>query len=63
MNAPAGGQPVLVYPYIGEAPGLVAGVLQLNVVVPQGIGSGPQTVELTIGGASNSQQNITVAIQ
>ncbi|MDQ2944725.1 MAG: hypothetical protein M3Y27_02055, partial [Acidobacteriota bacterium] len=63
VSVKIGGQPVLVYPYIGEAPGLVAGVLQLNVVVPQGIGSGPQTVELNIGGASNSQQSITVAIQ
>ncbi|MDQ6760012.1 MAG: hypothetical protein M3Z32_09135, partial [Acidobacteriota bacterium] len=58
-----GGVPVTSYPYIGEAPGLVAGVLQINAVVPQGIGSGPQTVELTIGGVSNSQQIITVAVQ
>ena len=63
VSVKIGGAPVTTFNYIGEAPGLVAGVLQINAVVPQGIASGPQTVELTIGGASNNQQTITVAVQ
>ncbi|MGI8741950.1 MAG: BACON domain-containing protein [Bryobacteraceae bacterium] len=57
-----GGQPAQLL-YSGEAPGLVSGVLQVNAVVPQNIGSGSQTVALTVGGATNLQQAITVAIQ
>jgi uncharacterized protein (TIGR03437 family) len=38
-------------------------VLQVNVVVPDGIGSGPQPVVLRIGQADNSQQKVTVAVQ
>lgn len=49
--------------YAGEAPGLVSGVLQLNVTIPAGVGSGAQPVVVTVGGANNAQQNITVAIQ
>jgi len=57
-----GGIPAQIM-YAGEAPGLVSGALQINAVVPLGVGSGPQTVDLTIGGASNMQQTITVAVQ
>ena len=63
VSVKIGGASVTTFNYIGEAPGLVAGVLQINAVIPQGIGSGPQTVELNIGGASNNQQTITVAVQ
>jgi uncharacterized protein (TIGR03437 family) len=48
--------------YIGDAPGLVAGALQVNVVVPPGVASGPAALFLSIGGNS-SQTGITVAIQ
>lgn len=48
--------------YAGEAPGLVAGVLQVNAVLPQNVPSGPAAVVLTIGGVS-SQPNVTVAVQ
>ena len=49
--------------YAGEAPGLVSGVIQVNAVVPAGVGSGPQQVVLSIGGNTNFLQSITVAIQ
>jgi uncharacterized protein (TIGR03437 family) len=48
--------------YVGEAPDLVCGVLQINATVPSGL-SGPQTVGLTIGANNNSGQTITVAVQ
>ncbi|HEY6390982.1 MAG TPA: hypothetical protein VIX89_06880, partial [Bryobacteraceae bacterium] len=57
-----GGQPATVS-YAGEAPGLVSGVIQVNAMVPNGIGSGPQTVVLTIGTNANITQVITVAVQ
>ena len=49
--------------YAGEAPTLVSGVIQINAVVPAGVASGNQPVVLTIGTNSNSNQNITVAVQ
>lgn len=48
--------------YVGAAPGLVAGALQVNVVVPPGVTSGPAALFISIGGAS-SQTGITVAIK
>ncbi len=49
--------------YAGAAPGLVAGVLQVNAVVPSQVSSGPAVpVEFTIGGAS-SQAGVSVAIK
>lgn len=49
--------------YAGVAPGLISGVLQVNAVVPSGLKSGPQPVLLTVGKNSNSQQQVTVAVQ
>ena len=49
--------------YFSEAPGLLSGVLQVNAVIPQSAGSGPQRVVLTVGENSNSLQAITVAVQ
>lgn len=49
--------------YAGESPGLVSGVLQVNVKIPPNVGSGSQPVVLTVGSASSSAQNITVAVQ
>jgi uncharacterized protein (TIGR03437 family) len=57
-----GGQPAKVL-YAGAASYQVSGFLQVNAVVPDGIGSGPQSVVLTIGQNSNAQQQITVVIQ
>jgi uncharacterized protein (TIGR03437 family) len=57
-----GGQPAQIL-YAGPAPYEVSGKLQVNAVVPDGVGSGPQPVVLTIGNNSNSQQQVTVAVQ
>ena len=66
---PAPVQPILVstggqalYTYAGEAPGMVAGVMQLNVQIPSGVPSGAMEVLVSIGGVS-SQNSITVSIQ
>jgi uncharacterized protein (TIGR03437 family) len=49
--------------YAGAAPGLVAGVLQVNALVPSEVSSGPAIpVEFSIGGAS-SQAGVSVAIK
>ncbi|MFN7998225.1 MAG: BACON domain-containing carbohydrate-binding protein [Bryobacteraceae bacterium] len=56
-----GGLPAQVL-YVGSAPGLVAGALQLNVSVPDGLGSGIQPVFVSIGGNS-SQAGLTVAVE
>ncbi len=49
--------------YVGAAPGLVAGALQVNVVVPAGVASGAAPLFLSFGGVDNSQTGITVAIK
>jgi uncharacterized protein (TIGR03437 family) len=56
-----GGQPAEIL-YSGAAPGLVAGVLQVNARVPSGVDSGNIPVVLTVGGAS-SQPGLTVAVR
>jgi endo-1,4-beta-xylanase len=48
--------------YAGPAPGLVNGVMQVNLTVPAGLTPGPQPVVITVGAAS-SQKGITVAVQ
>ena len=57
-----GGKPATLT-YVGAAPNLVVGVLQVNAVIPDGIGPGPQPVVLTIGSNSNSNQLVTVFVQ
>jgi uncharacterized protein (TIGR03437 family) len=49
--------------YVGEAPGLVSGVLQVNVVVPDTIGTGPQPIVLSVGAADTSRQPSTVVVK
>lgn len=62
VTATVGGVPATVN-FAGSAPGLVSGVLQVNVVVPAGAPSGPAIpVVITLGGVS-SQANTTIAIQ
>ena len=56
-----GGQPATVSFY-GEAPNLVSGVLQINVLVPPGAGTGPQLISVSLGAAS-SQAGVTVSLQ
>ncbi len=48
--------------YAGEAPGEIAGVLQVNAVVPSGTPAGNQPIVLTVGSAS-SPSSVTVAVQ
>ena len=49
--------------YVGDAPGLVAGALQINALIPDGLPSGPATLVVSFGGVYNSQPGITVAIK
>jgi len=55
------GQPAL-YTYAGEAPGMVAGVMQLNVQIPGNVPSGALSIQVSIGG-NLSQSGITVVVQ
>lgn len=48
--------------YAGSAPGLVYGVMQVNVQVPSTVASGNQPVVVTVGSGS-SQAGVTAAIQ
>lgn len=61
VTATVAGQPATV-DYAGDAPGLVAGVLQVNITIPAGTPSGAQPVVINVGGV-NSQSGITVYVQ
>jgi uncharacterized protein (TIGR03437 family) len=56
-----GGQPAN-YMYAGEAPGFVAGLMQLNVQIPSNVPSGPLAIQVSAGGIM-SQTGITVSVQ
>jgi uncharacterized protein (TIGR03437 family) len=58
-----GGQAVTDIEYAGEAPDSVCGLLQINATVPASVAAGAQPIVLTVGSATNSNQNITVAVQ
>jgi uncharacterized protein (TIGR03437 family) len=60
VSATIGGQPAQVI-YAGQAPGEVAGVMQVNLQVPNGV-TGDLAVILTVGGVA-SQTTATVAVQ
>jgi uncharacterized protein (TIGR03437 family) len=55
------GQPA-TYTYAGEAPGMVAGLMQINVRIPSAAPSGPVPIQVWIGGHV-SQIGITVEVQ
>jgi uncharacterized protein (TIGR03437 family) len=55
------GQPAL-YVYAGEAPGLVAGMMQLNVQIPANGASGELPILVSVGG-NTSQNGVTVSVQ
>ena len=67
---PAAGAPTVLFnnktpatlSFYGEAPGFVSGLMQLNVVVPPGAGTGAVPVTVTIGGNS-TQAGVTVYLQ
>lgn len=63
VTATIGGLPAHV-DYHGPAPGQVAGILQVNVRIPDGL-SGPQTIVLTVGGVSTepTESTMTVAVK
>jgi uncharacterized protein (TIGR03437 family) len=48
--------------FTGEAPGFVAGVMQLNVQIPSSVGSGELPIDVSIGG-NHSQSGVTVSVQ
>jgi uncharacterized protein (TIGR03437 family) len=49
--------------YAGGAPGLVAGVFQVNVQIPHGVTPGSAVpIVISVGGI-NSQANVTVAVE
>jgi uncharacterized protein (TIGR03437 family) len=61
VTAQIGGLPATVK-YAGAAPLDVAGVLQVNVIVPNGVPAGKSVpIVITVGTAS-SQANVTIAI-
>jgi uncharacterized protein (TIGR03437 family) len=62
VSVTIGGLPAQIA-FAGEAPGLVAGILQVNAIVSPGLSSGAQPVVLKVGAAVNNTQSITVAVQ
>ncbi len=48
--------------FIGEAPSLVSGVLQINVQIPLNVRSGNLPIVVSVGGR-NSQDNVSVSVQ
>jgi uncharacterized protein (TIGR03437 family) len=56
-----GGQSA-VYAYAGEAPGLVAGTMQLNVQIPANAPSGALSIQVSIGG-NISQNGVLVSVE
>jgi uncharacterized protein (TIGR03437 family) len=50
------------YTYAGEAPGLAAGLMQLNVQIPPTAPSGALSIQVSIGG-NVSQSGVTVSVQ
>lgn len=56
-----GGMPAVVQ-YAGGASGLVAGVMQVNAVVPAGVTSG-SAVPVTIKVGTSSQAGVTLAVK
>ncbi len=69
-NLPAPNLPVTVtlggvaaqVQYAGAAPGIVSGVLQINVMIPNNVSAGNQPVVVTIGGVS-SPAVVTAAVK
>ncbi|MGO9894075.1 MAG: IPT/TIG domain-containing protein, partial [Bryobacteraceae bacterium] len=59
VKATVGGQPATVVFY-GEAPGLIAGVLQVNLLIPPTTAPGNAPLSITVGSAS--QEGVTLAV-
>lgn len=63
VSVTVGGEQATPITYAGEAPDAVCGLIQINATLPSDLSAGAQPVVLTIGNASNSSQNITVAVK
>ncbi|HEY2013246.1 MAG TPA: hypothetical protein VGH38_07070, partial [Bryobacteraceae bacterium] len=61
VTATVGGVPATVQ-YAGSAPGIVYGVMQVNLLVPASVGSGPQPVVITVG-SNATQTGVTAQVQ
>jgi uncharacterized protein (TIGR03437 family) len=61
VSATVGGRAATVQ-YAGAAPGLVAGVLQVNLQIPAGVTAGAVPVVLQVGGSS-SPNGVTIYVQ
>jgi uncharacterized protein (TIGR03437 family) len=48
--------------YAGEAPSIVSGVMQVNARIPAGVGTGPVSVVVRVGGVP-SQGNVIVSVR
>jgi len=61
VTATVGGVPAVVE-YAGAAPGIVSGVMQVNLRIPATVASGNLQVFITVGTVT-SQSNVTAAVQ
>jgi uncharacterized protein (TIGR03437 family) len=61
VSASVGGQPAQVV-FAAEAPGLVSGVMQVNIIVPNTVASGAQAIVINVG-TTSSQTGVTVNVQ
>jgi uncharacterized protein (TIGR03437 family) len=62
VTAKIGGTEATVQ-YAGSAPGEVAGVLQVNAVIPAGLSPGPDVLVLVSIGGIASQSGVTIAVK
>jgi uncharacterized protein (TIGR03437 family) len=58
-----GSAPAAGFAFLGEAPGIVAGVLQININIPTNAASGNAVPLMVAVGTANTQSGITVAIK
>jgi uncharacterized protein (TIGR03437 family) len=62
LIGPAGAQQSANFTFAGEAPGIVSGVMQLNVQIPATVASGDAPIVVSIGG-NRSQDGVTVSVK
>ena len=62
VSVSIGGVTTTNFQFLGEAPGEVAGVLQINVTIPTTAPAGVVPLTVTVGSAT-SQSGVTIAIK